>query len=334
MKSLHFLQALAYEAFMTTASTHTITDDEDGMRLDRLVNKRFSMPNALCQKSCRKGLIRLDGKRVEASSRVAFGQVLTFKVAFDANAEQPIAAKKIKKLTDREIELAHSMVLFKDKDIMILNKPPGLAVQGGSKLTQHIDALMPALQFDAKEQPRLVHRLDKDTSGVLLLARTIKAARELQHLFAQKAMHKTYLALVIGVPHPLENTIETMMIKAADEDTAFEKMESGDKGKKAVTYYKVRDYMAKTAALVEMNPITGRTHQLRVHMARIDCPIVGDRKYGLREGANHLNIDTRQLHLHAWKLEVPELFGKQPRIFEAPLPPVMQANLTSLGLLV
>lgn len=316
---------------MTNAPAHTITDDEDGMRLDRLVNKRFSMPNALCQKSCRKGLIRLDGKRVEASSRVAVGQVLTLKVIFDADAAQKPAAKKVRVLSESDIEMAQNMVLFKDKDILILNKPAGLAVQGGSGIKNHVDALTPALQFEAKEPPRLVHRLDKDTSGVLLMARNVKAARELQHLFSQKALHKTYLALVIGVPHPLENTIETMMIKAVDEDTAFEKMESGDKGKKAITHYKVRDYMVKTAALVEMNPITGRTHQLRVHMAELGCPIVGDRKYALRDEADHLNIDTRHLHLHAWKLEVPSLFGKKPRTFEAPLPPVMQTNITTLG---
>lgn len=322
---------------MTNVSPHTITDDEDGMRLDRLVNKRFSMPNALCQKSCRKGLIRLDGKRCEASSRVAKGQTLEMKVTFEKNAAQKPAAKTAKKLTDKQIEAAQAMVLYKDADIMILNKPAGLAVQGGSGIKNHVDGLTPALQFEAKEPPRLVHRLDKDTSGVLLLARTIKAARELQHLFAQKALTKTYLALVTGVPHPLENTIETKMLKTVvDEETAFEKVESkdkhSDKGKKAITHYKVRDYMAKTAALVELNPITGRTHQLRVHMAELNCPIVGDRKYAIREEADHLNIDTKHLHLHAWKLELPSLFGKKPRTFEAPLPQVMQDNLKELGL--
>ncbi len=319
------------------ATTHTITDDEDGMRLDRMVNKRFAMPNALCQKSCRKGLIRLDGKRVEANSRVAKGQKLEMKVVFDKNAAQHAAAKPAKKLTDKQVESARHMVLFKDADIMIINKPAGLAVQGGSKIKNHLDALMPALQFEAKEPPRLVHRLDKDTSGVLLLARTIKAARELQHLFAQKALTKTYLALVVGVPHPLENTIETRMMKAVvDEETEFEKVEStdknSDKGKKAITHYRVRDYMAKTAALVELNPITGRTHQLRVHMAELNCPIVGDRKYAMREEADHLNIDAKHLHLHAWKLEFPSLFGKKPRTFEAPMTQVMQDNLKELGL--
>ena len=317
---------------MTTAREHTITDDEDGMRLDRMLNKRFSLPNTLCQKSCRKGLIRVDGKRAEAATRVAKGQVVSLKVTFEPNDAQKPAAKTAKKLTDKQIEEARHMVLFKDAEIMVINKPAGLAVQGGSGITKHLDALMPALQFDAKEPPRLVHRLDKDTSGVMLLARTVKAARELQHLFAQKALNKTYLALVVGVPHPLEKTIESHMVKAVDEETAFEKMESGDKGKKAITHYKVRDYMVKTAALVELNPITGRTHQLRVHMAELNCPIVGDRKYALREEADHLNIDTKPLHLHAWKLQLPAMFGKKPRTFEAPLPQVMQRNLQELGL--
>lgn len=321
---------------MTTRTNHTITAEEDGMRLDRLVHKRYGMPNSLCQKSCRKGLIRLNTKRVEASSRVAEGDVLELRMGLEPSAT-PVARKRAgKTLSDRDAAFAQSLVIYKDKQILVLNKPSGLAVQGGSKISKHIDGLLPALQFDAAEPPRLVHRIDKDTSGLLILARTLQAARELQHIFAQKLLQKTYLALITGVLHPLSGTIESRLIKAADDDD-FEKVKtvnaSKDAGKKAITEYAVRDYMHKTASLVELRPITGRTHQLRVHMAERDCPIVGDRKYAMRGEAAHLNIDTSRLHLHAWRLELPAFAGsKKPLRFEAPLPDIMQKNLAELGL--
>ncbi len=329
---------------MSNAYTHIITDDEDGMRLDRLLAKRFGMPNSMAQKSCRKGLIRMDGKKVDASARAVKASVLELRVNLSAPTRTASATSPVRTLSERDRALAESLVLYRDRDILVLNKPSGLAVQGGSKITKHVDGLLPALQFDAKEPPRLVHRIDKDTSGLLILARTLKAARELQHQFAQKQVRKTYLALVCGVPHPLTHTLTTRMVKqavGAEEDAegeheesagGFEKMHSGEKGKLATTEYRVRDYMHKTAALVELQPITGRTHQLRVHMASIDCPIVGDKKYGTREAWEPLNIDGSQLHLHAWRIELPAMLGSKPRKFEAPLPKLIQRNLSELGL--
>lgn len=317
---------------MNQLNTHIITEQEDGMRLDRLCAKRFTMPNSLCQKASRKGLIKINGKKVEASIRVAEGDTLTLRMVLETLPDVP-KPTKAKPLSAADAIFAQSLVVFKDKDILIINKPSGLAVQGGSKITKHVDALLPALQFDANEPPRLVHRIDKDTSGLLILARHVKAARELQHQFAQKQVRKTYLALVCGVPHPMKDTIESRMMKSAEDDAqSFEKVRDHDDGKKAITEYAVRDHMHKTAALVELRPITGRTHQLRVHMAQLDCPIVGDRKYAMRGEFNHLNIDTSVLHLHAWRIDLPALFKSKSRRFEAPLPEIMRKNLDILGL--
>jgi 23S rRNA pseudouridine955/2504/2580 synthase len=312
---------------------YTVVENDHEMRLDRLCKQRFHMPNSLCQKSCRKGLIRLDGAKCKANDRVALGQVITFKMNLDDLALGQSEKSPRKRLSRVEIEQAQSWVVYKDEDILVLDKPAGLAVQGGSKVSHHLDALLPALVFDADETPRLVHRLDKDTSGLLLLARHVRAARALQKLFVSHALQKTYLALVIDVPHPLQGVIKTSIEKMRTPEDPFEKMHPSEQGKWAKTEYEVCDYMTKTVALVALKPITGRTHQLRVHMASIGCPIVGDRKYARRGAARHLNLEhEKTLHLHAWRTTLPACMGKPARHFQVPVPNEMQHSINEFGL--
>jgi 23S rRNA pseudouridine955/2504/2580 synthase len=311
---------------------YTVTDEDDGSRLDRWVMRRVgSVPHGLLQKTLRKGLIRIDGKKAEASTRIAKGQQIELRIEFDLGKETP---KKTPSLGERETREALGWILYRDEDILVINKPAGLAVQGGSKIGKHLDAMLPALQFEAKEPPRLVHRLDRDTSGVMLLARHVKAASVLQRLFAHKEIQKTYLALTAGVPHPREGEIISNLDKLSRGEDSREMVKSvEEEGKRAVTSYRVLEALAKKLALVELAPLTGRTHQLRVHMAELGCPIVGDGKYG--GGKAHIkgNINlSPKLHLHAWKITLPPIFGKAERQFEAPLPPHMEQSLEALGL--
>lgn len=314
-----------------------IVDDVDGnTRLDRWCQRILGgAPNSVYQKALRTGRIRLNGKKADGAVRVFGGNEI--EVRGDIIVPEREAAPREKqpmKLTLELAQEAQSWVLFKDKDILVINKPAGLAVQGGSKVVKHLDGLLPALQFDGKQIPRLVHRLDKDTSGVMLLARHSAAAAELQRAFVHKTIRKTYLALVVNVPDPYNGEIESNLDKVARGEDSREMVRSVDEdGKRAVTRYRTIEHLAKKMALMELEPITGRTHQLRVHMAEMKCPIVGDGKYG--GGAAHVKGGVElsgKLHLQAWRIELPPMFGKDSRRFEAPLAPHIQASLDALGL--
>lgn len=316
---------------------YTIEQEDEGSRLDRVIARRMGdIPHAMLQKLLRKKLIRLDGKKAEASTRVAVGQVIEMRVEVAKMESRETRVEKEIKLDAKMIEEAQGWVLHKDKDILVINKPAGLAVQGGSKVTKHLDALMPALQFEAKEPPRLVHRLDKDTSGVMLLARHVKAAQELQKAFSGKSLQKKYLALTVGVPDIYNGEVESNLDKIIRGEDSREMVTSvEEEGKHAVTRYRVIEALAKQLALIELEPITGRTHQLRVHMAELGCPIVGDGKYG--GGKAHVKGTislSPKLHLHAWKIELPPLFGQPERTFEAPVPAHMQQSFDALGLVL
>ena len=305
---------------------YTITEEDAGARLDRVVLRRIGeIPHSVMQKMLRNKDIRLDGKKAEASSRVAAGQVVEVRGEVSGSGfhkkpegERPQAPAK-PPLRAWEIAEAQSLVIHKDKDILVINKPPGLATQGGTGITKHVDMLLPALQFEADAPPKLVHRLDKDTSGLLMLARSGRVATELQKLFAFKQLQKTYLALTVGVPKPRTGEITSHIEKASQED--YEKMRSGEDGKKAVTHYQVRAAMANKFALVALMPLTGRTHQLRVHMAEFGCPILGDGKYGgaTAHPGGSAGLSGK-LHLHAWKLELPEFMGRKKLTLTAELP--------------
>lgn len=318
--------------------TYKVHHEDEGSRIDRWCQRVLGKaPNSIYQKALRKGLIRLQGKKVEASTRVSRDQTVEVRgdlgLAHDQHDVQARPKKELV-LTEALIAEARSWVIHKDADIIVINKPHGLPVQGGSKQVKHLDALMPALQFEARDLPRLVHRLDKDTSGVLVLARHVKAASELQRCFANKRLQKFYLALVVGQPQPYEGEIVSNLDKVEAGRKSREQVRSVDEdGKRAVTRYRTLESLAGKLSLVELEPVTGRTHQLRVHMAELECPIVGDGKYGGKHAHVRGTVElSGKLHLHAWRLELPAMFGQKARVFAAALPQHFSDSLDQLGL--
>ena len=312
--------------------TRIVTADEADMRLDRWFKRHFPDVNhSYLQKLLRTGQVRIDGKRAETSSRLAAGQGVRIPplAAWAAPAKGPNpGAGKPKGMSDKQIAELQALVLYRDADVIAINKPAGLAVQGGTGTSKHLDAMLDALRFDGNERPKLVHRLDKDTSGVLLLARTTFAASKLTEMFRGSAVRKIYWAATVGVPKPYQGKIDLALAKeggpqgervAGDEDD----------GKRAVTYYSVLENLGKQAAFVAMWPRTGRTHQLRVHMAAIGHPIVGDGKYGGQE-AFLTGAISRKLHLHARRLRIDHPDGGQVDV-TADLPTHFSDTLSALG---
>ena len=314
---------------MSKITTYIISADEEGIRLDRWFKRHApGLSQGELQKASRKGLLRLDGKKAKPSDTVLQGQELVVKFIDMEEARKPARpSQRALELPEKMVQETQRWVLKKEQSYLAINKPAGLAVQGGSGVKDHVDGRLVALQYDAPEIPKLVHRLDRDTSGVLLLARSTKAASELAKAFAGKSMQKIYWALVVGVPEAHEGEIEGNLQKSDDE---YEKMEVDDAGKKAITHYRVVEALHKSLALVELQPITGRTHQLRVHMAELGTPILGDGKYGGRKAfVDGLDL-PKQLHLHARRLIVPKLYGGID--VSAPLPKHMIQSFKLLGL--
>lgn len=305
---------------------------DDGQRMDRWIKMHMKeVPYVALHKMLRKGLIRVDGKKVEADTRLKAGQIVSVKDAPPA-AARDAAPKEAAVLSEALVREVRSWVIYKDKDILIINKPYGLPVQGGSGVKKHLDLYLPALQYEKDAPPKLVHRLDRDTSGVLVLARSRESAAQLQRGFANKRLRKTYLALVVGVPKQYQGEIVSRMEKSLRGKDSREVVTSGKDGKSAVTRYKVREAMAKKFALMELEPVTGRTHQLRVHMAEIHTPILGDGKYGGKDAFVRGSVEIpNQLHLHAWKIEIPLPQGKLLTV-SAPLPAHMQQSAKALNM--
>lgn len=303
-----------------------VKDADDDIRLDRWFKRHFpSVTHGLLEKSLRKGMVRVDGKKATASTRVNAGQTIRFPEEWASIARAP-KRKHVVSETDAKAMLR--IVIYKDEHMLVVNKPPGLAVQGGTNQSKSLDDMLDALRFGHEERPRLVHRLDKDTSGCLVLARSAKAAHALAKQFAAKDARKIYVALVKGMPMPLKGTIELPLSKAEGN---YEKMDVDDDGKPAVTEYEVLEHLSDKLSWVELSPITGRTHQLRVHMAAIGHPIIGDGKYGGQDAyvRGSLEVSTK-LHLHAQRIRI-RCFGKDIDV-KAPLPPHMRESLQSLGL--
>jgi len=317
--------------------TYRVAQEDDGARFDRWCQRVLGKaPNSIYLKAMRKGLLRVEGKKAEGNTRVSAGQVIEVRGQItDPHKEHTAKPKQTLDITLDMAREVQSWVLYKDKDILVINKPGGLAVQGGSGINKHLDGLLPCLQFDAKDVPRLVHRLDKDTSGIMLLARHVAAASELQKAFAKKTIRKTYLAITVGVPNPYAGEIESNLDKLAMGERSREMVRSvdEDEGKRALTHYRTLEHLAKKIALVELEPITGRTHQLRVHMAEMDCPILGDGKYGgkLAHLTGSVSVSGK-LHLQAWRIALPPMFGKPERTYEAPLATHLAASIKALGL--
>jgi len=303
--------------------------DDDGVRLDRWFKRHLpDIGFATVSRWARTGQIRIDGKRADVDTRLTAGQTLRVPPG-GSLPPGPGGAKVRTPLTDEQIIQADAMVLTKDRAAIVLNKPPGLATQGGSGTHVHVDGLLDAYAGDSDPRPRLVHRLDKDTSGVLLIARTPGSAAFFSRHFAGRSARKIYWALVVGVPDVFDGLIELPLSK--QPGTGGEKMmvdESGA-GQTARTRYRVIDRAGNSAAWVELQPLTGRTHQLRVHMAAIGHPIVGDGKYG-GQAAFLTGTISRKLHLHARRLVIPHPEGDALDV-TAPLPDHFATGLSQLG---
>lgn len=306
-----------------------VGEGEAGIRLDRWFRRHFpSVPHGRLEKLLRGGQIRVDGHRARADHRLEPGQVVRIPplAAREAGAppERPAAA------APDSVDLAalRSWILHEDEAIIVLNKPQGLAVQGGSATRRHLDGMLPLLAAKGA-RPRLVHRLDKDTSGVLVLARTAAAANALTRAFRDRTAGKLYWAITVGVPEAARGRIDLPLEKKPG--TAGERMEAVDAGERAITDYAVIERMGRHAAWLELVPLTGRTHQLRVHCAAMGTPILGDGKYGGRAAFLKDAAATRTLHLHARRLTVPHPLGGMITI-EAPLPEPMRQTWRLFGL--
>ncbi len=284
----------------------TVSEDDDGIRLDRWFKRNLPQVGfATVSRWARTGQIRVDGKRAKPEDRLEAGQVLRVPPGGEDAPAARKAAPRARTLSPEQIAEARDMVIRETPTAIVLNKPPGLATQGGSKTTKHVDGLLDAFVTDERTpRPRLVHRLDKDTSGVLLIARTPGAAASFSKRFASHSARKVYWALVVGKPQLSEGVIDAPLAK--QPGTGGEKMHIDEEnGAAAKTRYRVVDSAGQRASWVELEPMTGRTHQLRVHMAAIGHPIVGDGKYGGQD-AFLTGAVSRKMHLHARRLIITE----------------------------
>ncbi len=332
---------------MSGVQTVTVSDAEGEQRLDRWLKRRFpQLTQGAVEKLCRTGQLRVDGGRVKASDRVAPGMVVRVPPVPDA----PPPPKAEGGISDDDARMIEGCVIFKDQHLIVLNKPAGLPSQGGSGLDhRHVDGLTPALMFGYKERPKLVHRLDRDTSGLLVLARTDRVARALSEAFRLRTTRKIYWAAVAGVPNPRMGTIRFGLLKAPGHGKGGEaekmvcihpgKVDATEGAKRATTDYAVLDALGSRVSWVALVPVTGRTHQLRAHMAELGHPIVGDGKYG---GSGQENLGdgwgaqlggeiSRKLHLHARSLSFEHPVTKARMSFVAPLPDHMARTWKTLG---
>lgn len=298
-----------------------IKDIDDGMRLNRWFLKYYpGLGIGRLQKLLRTKQIKVDGKRAESSTKLSAGQEIRVPPLDNESVEK----HKREGVSERDAAFIRSLVIYKDENIIVLNKPSGLAVQGGTNTGRHVDGMLDALCFEMEEKPKLVHRIDKDTSGVLVLARHRKAADLLTKAFREHSLQKTYLALTFGCPKSASGEI-----KAALEKVGEKSVVSGD-GKSAVTEYRVLDSVGTNFALIEARPLTGRTHQIRAHLEYIGCPIIGDDKYfgGERKKINGL---SDKLHLHAYKIDLSAIYNKKLEI-QAKVPEHFKNSLDFLGI--
>lgn len=313
---------------MSKLETQTVTQDDDGIRLDRWFKRHYpDLTYAALAKMLRTGQVRLNGKRAQPGDRVEEGAQI--RVPPINPAPKPAREKAaVEPLSDEEIAYAKSLVLHKDDAIIVLNKPAGLATQGGPGIDKHVDRLADALKFGLEGKPKLVHRLDKDTSGVLIMGRTAGAASKLAEAFRHRNAQKVYWALVMGVPQKREGKILLALDKRPGP--AGDKVEVTEDGKAARTLYRVIDVAGRRAAWLELQPLTGRMHQLRVHCAEgLHHVIVGDGKYGGSEAFLTGGI-SRKLHLHARSLTLQHPNGGMFTI-TAPLPKHMAESWQMLG---
>jgi 23S rRNA pseudouridine955/2504/2580 synthase len=309
---------------------YIVAPDDDGIRLDRWFKRHLPETSFnTVSRWARTGQLRVDGKRATPGDRIETGQSIRVPPAETAVAAAARAKPERPKLSDDEIAFVNEIVIHRDPAAIVVNKPPGLATQGGTKTPTHLDGLLDGLADEAGNRPKLVHRLDKDTSGALLVARTARAAGFFSKAFSGRTARKVYWAIVVGVPQIEDGYIDLPLAK--QPGTGGEKMhvEEGDGGLPARTRYRLIERAGNRAAWLELQPLTGRTHQLRVHMAAIGHPIVGDGKYGGQEAFLTGSI-SRKLHLHARRLRIDHPDGERLDV-TAEVPTHFAETLANLG---
>ncbi|WP_020178194.1 RluA family pseudouridine synthase [Methylopila sp. M107] len=317
-----------------------VREAEEGLRLDRWFKERFpALAFGHLQKLCRTGQIRVDGARAKTATRLSAGMTVRVPPLKDESGGEEgdeVAKPAVKRASvdDRDAKDLRQMTIHEDRDVLVLNKPFGLAVQGGSGISRHVDGMLTALTDRSGQKPRLVHRIDKDTSGVLVVAKTRLAASELARAFRSRFARKVYWALAPGVPRVRQGRISTYLAKGEGEGGEGERMmvaEHGDDGAShALTYYAVVEHAAQKMSWLSLKPVTGRTHQLRAHAAHIGHPIVGDPKYFDIENWQLPGGIQNRLHLLARRLVLPLPSGDVLDV-SAPLPPHMQQSWNLLG---
>lgn len=318
-----------------SVSTVKVTEDEADIRLDRWFRRHFpGMTQGAIQKLCRTGQVRVDGARVDAAVRLTPGQAVRVP---PLPSTPPPPARHVMQLDEGERRDLEKLVIYRDEQVLVLNKPSGLATQGGPGITKHLDGMLDALRFGSDHRPRLVHRLDRDTSGVILLARTPGVAASLAQAFRTRAVEKIYWAVLAGRPVPVAGRVEIALVRttgAWGERTM--PAQRGDKeAARAITDYRTLDHAARKLAWMEFRPLTGRTHQLRVHsVAGLGAPILGDTTYAEpdQNGAGSALVEglPDTLHLHARALVLPHPAGGT-LVVEAELPPHMRVTFDTLG---
>jgi 23S rRNA pseudouridine955/2504/2580 synthase len=312
---------------MIATDTVTVAGEDGPVRLDRWFKRHYpALGHSRLERLLRTGRIRVDGKRAHSGDRVAPGQAIRIPPLDEMTAPAPQALRQV---SSSDEVMLRDAVLHRDDAVIVLNKPAGLAVQGGSGTERHLDGMLDALRFGSNERPRLVHRLDKETSGVLVLARTVSAAAFLTRAFREKTTRKIYWAAVVGLPKLRQDRIDLPLAKLPGREG--ERVRVGaEEGKRAITYYHVIESVGSQASWLALLPVTGRTHQLRAHCAAIGTPILGDAKYGI--AAAHLTgvPDAKRLHLHARSLVIPHPLGDRLHV-TAPLPRHMRRSWEFFG---
>lgn len=310
-----------------SAALQIVTADEAEIRLDRWLRRHFpGLTQGRIEKLCRTGQVRVDGHRVAAATRLLAGQSVRIPPLPAAHETAPPPRPD-----PTAVALLARQILYEDDALIALDKPPGLPVQGGPGIIRHLDGMLDALRGAGGERPRLVHRLDQDTSGVLLLARSPGIAATLARAFRERAMEKTYWAVVLGRPIPGEGRIDLPLLRLRGAKGARTAAAPGDpEAARAITDYAVRDHAGKRFSWLELTPLTGRTHQLRVHCSALGTPILGETKYAGEDGAGWVEGFSERLHLHARRLALPHP-GGGTLVIEAKLPIHMAETFARLG---
>lgn len=319
------------QTLATGIQTLLVTPDEADMRVDRFLTARFPrLSFSHVQRIVRTGQLRVDGKRVKPNDRLAAGASVRVP-PLELDVERPRSSAR----NEGDLAFLKSITLYEDKDVLVLDKPAGLASQGGSGTTRHVDGLLEALRDEKGEKPRLVHRLDKETSGCLVVAKSRFAASVLSKSFRSRATRKVYWAIVAGVPRTRQGRVSSYIAKEMlpDGDSRMRVAKHGDDGAEhALTYYAVVEQSAQKLAWLSLKPVTGRTHQLRVHTAHIGHPIIGDAKYFNVENWELPGGIQNRLHLLARRIVIPHPRTGKPIDVTAPLPPHMRQTFNLLGL--